>query len=133
MTDLEQVREYFKDDKFATKTTGIEISDAGKGYAKVKLKLDERHYNAAGGVMGGVLFTMADFAFAIASNFKGPLCVTLESSICYLNSVKGSTLYAECRALKDGSRTNFFEIDITDDLGTAVAKVTANGYKILKK
>ena len=67
MTDLEKAREYFGNDKYATEVTGLEITEVGERFARVELDLDARHYNAINAVMGGVYFTMADFAFAIAS------------------------------------------------------------------
>lgn len=132
MTELERAKEYFRNDKYATKVTGIEITDVGDHYAKVELDLDERHYNAMGAVMGGVYFTMSDFAFAIASNHAGEPTVTLSSHITYLRPVKGKHLIAETKCLKDGRRTCNYEIQIRDDLGTEVATVVTEGYKVEK-
>ena len=69
---LEEAKGVFYGDYYASQTTGIEILDADVGYARVGLKLDSRHMNAVGQVMGGVYFTLADYAFAIASNFRQP-------------------------------------------------------------
>ena len=130
MTELEQAREFFIKDKFARVTTGIEIDAVGEKYARCSLKLDDRHQNATGHVMGGVLFTLADFVFAVASNFKQPVTVTTTSQISYLGTPKGNVLFGESRLLKDGRRTCFYEVSITDDLGNAVAVVTCSGYRI---
>ena len=130
MTELEQAYEYFKNDAYATEATGIEITAVGDHYAKVELDLDERHYNARGFVMGGVYFTMSDFAFAIASNRNGEACVTLGSHITYLSPAKGKRLNAETRCLKNGRRTCCYEVMIRDDLGTDVATVTIEGCKV---
>lgn len=130
MSDLEKARAFFGKDIYASETTGIVITEVGDRYAKVELDLDERHYNALGHVMGGVYFTMSDFAFAIASNFNSDPCVTLASQIVFLNSARGRHLTAEARCLKDGRNTSFFEISITDEQGTPVAKVTTEGRKI---
>ena len=70
MQTLDEVRKFFQNDVYATGTTGIEIADARPGYAKVTLKIDERHINAVGRVMGAVYYTMADFAFAVATNYE---------------------------------------------------------------
>lgn len=130
MTELEQAREFFIKDKFAMVTTGIEIDAVGEKYARCSLKLDDRHQNATGHVMGGVLFTLADFVFAVASNFKQPVTVTTTSQISYLGTPKGNVLFGESRLLKDGRRTCFYEVSITDNLGNAVAVVTCSGYRI---
>lgn len=130
MTELEQARAFFGNDRYAMATTGIEIDAVGKQYAKCSLKLDDRHKNATGHVMGGVLFTLADFVFAVASNFKQPVTVTVTSQISYLGTPKGDVLFGESKLLKDGRRTCFYEISITDNLGYAVALVTCSGLKL---
>lgn len=80
--------------------------------------------------MGGVLFTLADFAFAVAANNSGPLTVTAVSQISFLSAARGSVLTAETRLVKDGKRSCYFQIDITDDLGTLVATVSSSGMHL---
>lgn len=127
MTELEEAREFFIKDRYAMVTTGIEIEEVGERYAKCSLKLDERHMNATGHVMGGAIYTLADFVFAVATNFKQSVTVTTVSQISYLGAAKGDTLYGESKLLKDGKRTCFYEIHITDNLENAVAVVSTSG------
>lgn len=127
MTDLQKAREIFVKDTYAMVTTGIEIDEVQDHYAKCSLKLDDRHKNATGNVMGGVIYTMADFTFAVAANFKQTLTVTTVSQISYMGTVKGNMLYSESKLLKDGRRNCFYEIKVTDDLGTLVAVVSISG------
>ena len=54
MRSLEELREFFSHDRYATATTGIEILDAQDGYAKVGLAVHEGHMNAGSRVMGAV-------------------------------------------------------------------------------
>ena len=134
MTDLESAREFFKGDRYAVEATGIEICEVGEKYAKCSLKIESRHRNAVGGVMGGVPFTLADFVFAVATNFKSDtVTVTAVSHICYLGTAKGDTLYGESRLIKDGRTACHYEISITDNLGNAVATVTTTGMHLTKK
>ena len=86
--------------------------------------------NAVGHVMGGVIFTLADFVFAVATNYNKPTTVTAVSQISYFDSPKGDILYGESKLLKDGRRNCFYEISITDNLGTNVAMVTTSGVHI---
>lgn len=130
MTELEEAREFFIKDRYAMVTTGIEIEEVGEHYAKCSLKLDERHMNATGHAMGGAIYTLADFVFAVATNFKQPVTVTAVSQISYLGAAKGDTLYGESKLLKDGKRTCFYEINITDNLGNLVAVVSTSGSHI---
>ena len=129
---LEEIRELFKGDTYATATTGIEIMEVSEGYAKVGLTVDERHMNAGGRVMGAVYFTMADFAFAVANNTntnEGPMTFTLSSQINFLTAAKGRRLTAEARAVRDGKKVSFYEVQVRDDLDNLLATVSSNGFK----
>ncbi len=128
MTKLEQAKEFFSRDLYASEATGIEIIAAEEGYAKCMLKIEDKHKNAMGHVMGGVFFTMADYAFAIASNFNQLPTVTQTSQIMYLSPVKGNVLYAETERIRAGRKTCFYKIIITDDMGAEIAYVTTTGF-----
>lgn len=133
MTDLESARVFFSKDLYATEATGIQIDAVADGYAKCSLKLDSRHKNAMGHTMGGVMFTLADFVFAVATNFKKEVfTVSTVGNICYYNPVKGDILYGESKLLKDGRTTVFYEIEITDNKGTKVAGITMTGSHLIK-
>ncbi|MGN0154041.1 MAG: PaaI family thioesterase [Lachnospiraceae bacterium] len=130
MRDLEQAREFFIKDRYAMVTTGIEIEAVDEKYAKCSVKIDDRHRNATGHVMGGVMYTLADFVFAVATNYDDVVTVTTVSQISYLGTPKGDVLYGESRLLKDGRRNCFYEISITDNLGNAVAVVSTSGVHL---
>lgn len=124
---LAEVREMFSHDRFATENS-IVIDKIGDHYAQCSVQLTGRHKNALGAVMGGVYFTLADFAFAVASNWQNPGTVSLSSNITYLGRAKGSALIAEAVCVKDGRTTCYYRIDVRDDLGNAVAAITTTGY-----
>ncbi len=126
---LEEVRQRFQGDRFATEN-GAVIDAIGEGYAKCSMELSGSHRNAAGAVMGGAIFTLADFAFAVAANWNRPLHVSLTSQITYLATAKGSRLTAEARCVKDGRSTCYYEIQVHDDLGRLIAHVTTNGFSV---
>ncbi len=127
---LIKARAFFAKDRYATATTGIQIEKVEKGYAKCSLRLDERHKNATGQVMGGAIFTLADFTFAVATNFEQPVTVTAVSQISFLGVAKGDILYGETTLLKDGKRSCFYQIQIMDNLGNPVASVATNGMHL---
>ncbi len=129
MKTLEEVRNIFAADRFATEN-GAKVEAFDQGYAKCTLALDARHRNAAGGVMGGVPFMLADFAFAVAVNHERMGTVSLSSTISFLGAVKGNTLIAEARAVKDGRSTCYYRVTVTDDTGRAVAEVTIHGFHV---
>lgn len=128
MSNIDQAKEIFGNDIYAAQLTGIEIVAAEPGYAKCSLVIEDKHKNALGHVMGGVFFVMADFAFAIASNFKQSPTVTQTSQIVYLSSAKGNVLFAEAEKIRGGRKTCFYRINITDDTGELCAYVTTSGF-----
>lgn len=130
MTDLEEARSIFMKDTYAMCTTGIQIEEVGEKYAKCSLGLDDRHRNATGQIMGGAVYTLADFTFAVAANFKQNVTVTTVSQISYLGPVKGDILYSESKLIKDGKRNCFYQIMVTDNLGTEIATVSVNGVHL---
>lgn len=135
MKTLAQLRDFFSRDRYATETTGIEILEAGDGYAKVGLEVRDGHMNAGDRVMGAVYYTMADFAFAVASNpdaGDAPITFTLSSQINFLTAAKGRYLTAEAKAVRKGRKTSFYAAEIRDELGTLVATVSSNGYRMDK-
>ena len=80
--------------------------------------------------MGGAAFTLADFAFAVAANQNGREVVTQASQITFLTPAKGKRLTAVAHQVKDGRKTCFYEITVSDDLDTQVAFVTVNGFVV---
>ena len=133
MMTLEEARGFFAHDIFAVEQAGITIEAVGENYAKCAMPVTPKHKNAAGAVMGGALFTLADFAFAVAGNSGGVLTVTVSSDISFIGTCKGDVLYAETRLIKDGRRSCFYEITITDNLGNVVAVVMSSGMHLEKK
>ncbi len=130
MWSIEEARDFFIKDKFAMVTTGIKILEVGEHYAKCSFDIDERHENATGHVMGGAIFTLADFVFAVSTNTKDTVTLTVSSNINYIGTPKGKILYGESKMLKDGRRNCFYEISVTDELGTLVAVVTTTGVHL---
>ena len=127
MNEIEKVRKIFENDRFATENGAI-IEEIGDHYAKCSLELNSKHKNAMGAVMGGVPFTLADFAFAVASNWQKPGTVSLSSNIAFLGTARGSKLIAEATCVKNGRSTCYYRIDVCDELGNQVAAVTTTGY-----
>ena len=72
---------------------------------------------------------MADFTFAVASNWQKMGSVSLNSDIAYLGTVKGKKMIAEAHCIKEGRSTNFYRIDIGDELGNKVAVVNITGFR----
>ena len=126
--DLEWARKTFANDRFATEAAGVIIEEAGDQICRCSMKITPIHKNAAGGVMGGAIFTLADLTFAVAANFGGRMTVSISSNISFIGVCKGETLLSTARCIKSGRSTCFYEIEISDDLGNKVAIVTITGF-----
>lgn len=126
---VKEAYEIFKNDRFAIGRCGARIESITENEVICSMDITEEHLNAAGTVMGGAIFTLADFTFAIAANFRKPgVTVTLDSHICYLGIAKGTQLIAKSHCIRQGRSSAFYEIQITDDQNTQVAKVTLTGH-----
>ena len=131
MPTLDQIRACFSGDRYATETTGVLIQDAQPGACVCTLPLRPELLNANGTPMGGAIFTLADFAFAVAANgHSQAVTVSQHASVTFLSPAKGQTLIARASCLKAGRQTCLYAVDITDELGTYVAHVTVNGFTL---
>ena len=126
---IEDVRELFGNDRFATEACGCRVLEASRGHAVCAFDIAPVHLNAMGNVMGGAIFTLADFALAIACNIGEDPTVAVNNTIEYLNSTKGSTLIATCDVDKSGRNLGFYTVEVKDDLDTPVAKMTATCFR----
>lgn len=134
MRSLQEAREEFSKDLYATKLSGIEIDKIGEDYALCSMKLTDDHRNAYGGVMGGAIYTLADFAFAVASNFdKEKATVSLVGQASFMAATKGQILYAEARLIKDGRSNCFYEVTLRDELDKTIAVVNFTGAHVDRK
>ncbi len=116
---LDEIRERFSQDRFAT-VNGAVIDAVDEGYAQCSMQLTEIHRNALGAVMGGAIFTLADFAFAVASNWN--------ASINFLGRAKGDKLIARAQKIKEGRTTCYYEVKVSDESGNQVAHMTSGGF-----
>jgi acyl-CoA thioesterase len=131
MPTLEQIRACFGGDRFASECLGAVIEVADPNHAVVSMTLRGEHCNALGNPMGGAIFTLADFAFAIAANAHTThVTVSQNADIHFLTTAKGKMLRAEATCVKAGRTTSLYTVDVHDELGTHVAYVTISGFTV---
>ena len=126
---IEEAREFFKGDKFAT-NIGVSLDELTEDSCICSLELCDDFKNAYGAVMGGAIFTLGDFAFAVLSNQLHRPTVGLQVSINYLSGSRGEKLIAKATARKNGRTTSVINVDITDDTGRDIAQFVGTGYKM---
>ncbi|NTV98582.1 MAG: PaaI family thioesterase [Chlorobiaceae bacterium] len=117
-----------KNDRFA-QLLGIEIVEASPGYALVQMKIEEKHMNGINIVQGGAIFTLADYAFAVACNADGSTTVAINASISYFKAPRGTTIRAEAREESKSKKICGYKVEIKDEDGTLVASFSGLGYR----
>ncbi|MBQ4639699.1 MAG: PaaI family thioesterase [Clostridia bacterium] len=126
---IEEARTYFAGDLFAMQA-GVHLDEMWDEGCVCSMPVSDMHKNAAGGVMGGAIFTLADFAFAVASNNRHRTTVAQQVSVNFLSGTRGSRLIARAQCKKDGKTTCVYNIDIMDNLGRDIAQFIGTGYKL---
>lgn len=127
---LTALTERFSKDRFVSENLAARITAASEGYARCEMDILPMHCNAIGIPMGGVLFTLADFAFAVAANQGDKTVVTQAAQITFLTPATNSHLIAEASIIRDGAQTSFYKVLITDGTGAEIAFATATGFRI---
>ncbi len=127
--DLEEAKEYFRGDRFAT-LNGMELTELSCTESTAEVTITDDHRNALGGIMGGVIFTLCDFAFAaLVNNIHSPT-VALDSDIKFLSASKGTRLTAKAKLVKTGRTTTVAGVTVVDESGKEIALFSGTGYKL---
>nr|WP_320024449.1 PaaI family thioesterase [uncultured Acetobacterium sp.] len=117
-----------ENDQFA-KLLGLELVKIDIGYAEVRMEILEKHLNGIGIVQGGAIFTLADFAFAAASNAGGKVTVGINANITYSKPAKGKYLLAKATETSASRSLCNYTVDIFDeDNEMLIAKFNATGF-----
>ena len=125
--------DYFRNDQFAA-LTGIELQEAGEGFAKANLVIAEKHLNANGVTQGGVIFTLADFVTGVASNSHGEMAVSINGHVNFLRGSRpGDLLVAEAQERFLHKRLGNYQVNVTNQLGELVATLETTVYRKDKK
>ena len=122
---LEEVQEAFAADQFATQACHCRVVEARRGHAVCEFDIEDIHRNGFGAVMGGAIFTLADFTLAIACNIAEQPTVSISNTIEYLNATKCTKLIATCDVDKSGRNVGFYTVDIVDDTNRPIARMVA--------
>ena len=106
---------------------GIRIEEVRDGYARVSMKLRPDMLNGHGIAHGGMIFALADSAFAYVCNGSNHATVAAQASIVFLGKAgAGETLIAEATESAREGRAGVTRVSVTTDDGRAVAEFT--GY-----
>ena len=103
----------------------MKLIELSPGYAKVAMKLTPEYQNFNGMVFGGIVMSIADQAFAYATNsLVSPSIATQFNIYLIAGASIGDELTAECRVVKSGRRIGISEMTVTNQDGKLIAKAT---------
>ena len=117
-----------KNDKVAA-WLKVELLDFRKGYSKVRMTVRDDMLNAADICQGGVIFSLADFSFALASNSYERLALAVNANIDFLNpAFKGDELTAEAVEISRGRRIATYTVEVKNQDRTPIAIFTGQAF-----
>ncbi|GGK77759.1 MULTISPECIES: hydroxyphenylacetyl-CoA thioesterase PaaI [Haloarcula] len=125
----DEVRERIESDAYC-ETLGIDVVELDSGYAQTELTITEDLLNFHGTPHGGAIYSLADAAFAAASNSHGEAAVALETNISYLDAVEtGETLSATAEETHLADSTAEYEVTVTAQDGERIATFRGRVYR----
>lgn len=122
------IDEFLQGDKFAL-FAGVELMETGNGYAKARMEIKPMHLNGGGVCQGGAIFTLADLAFAAATNSHARLTLSITSNINFFKAESRGFLYAEAREVFSHKRLASCEVSVTNEAGELIATFSGTGYR----
>ena len=128
----ESLQRFFRNDQFAERAN-IELLAVSPGCARARMTLHPHHLNGYGTVQGGAIFTLADFAFAAASNSHGSVAVAINVSITFMKAGQSGTLWAEAREITRNFKLGSYTVEVKDDQGELVALFQGLAYRKSEK
>ena len=125
---IEEIKEKLnRDDRFC-RYNEMRIAVIRPGYAEAVMEITENKLNGLGIAQGGAIFTLADLAFAGASNAAGFRTVAFTSNISFIRPGTGRRLRAVATEVSRGRRTGVYSVQVFNDDGKVVAHGTTTGF-----
>ena len=121
---------HFQKDTFSD-LIGAKLEAVQPGYCRVSIDVTDSMLNFHGTTHGGIVFGIADIAFAAACNSHGQVAVALSMDIHYVKPSKvGDHLVAEAQEVNLSAATALYEITVTEkNRGEVIAKIHAMAYR----
>lgn len=106
---------------------GVTIEEAREGYARIAMRLRPDMLNGHGIAHGGMIFALADTAFAYACNSRNVRSVAAQASVVFLDAARdGELLVAEAREAATAGRSGVYQVSVRGEDGRAIAEL--QGY-----
>lgn len=116
-------------DRFAT-WLGIETIHQSFDQAICKISIGDDGRNALGGIHGGLIFSLADVAFACACNAGEGTYIGLQAEIRYMSAPKGHLLTATATRVGGSKKFAHYEVVVSDSQERRIALFTSSAYQL---
>ena len=107
----------------ASRWLGMELVSVGPGQAEMRMIVQQHHLNGHATCHGGVIFALADSAFAVACNSRNAVAVAQTNSITYIAPGKvGDNLSARAREVSRSGRSGVYDVTVASEDGRVIAE-----------
>ena len=130
MADHEQIRQKFNTDPFAV-AVGVSVTEVSDGYAVAEAEVSGEMANTISTAHGGLIFAVADEAFAAASNSDNMTRVAQHVSISFTRpAVVGQMLRATAKLVTQTKNTAIYHVEVSNEQGKIVASCQCVAYSL---
>lgn len=109
---------------------GIESLHSSFEQSACRLHIGEQHRNALGGIHGGLIFSLADIAFAAACNAGAAVYIGLQAEVRYMSKAEGDVLTATATLMGSSRKIAHYQVLVTDSRNTRIALFSASAYRL---
>jgi uncharacterized protein (TIGR00369 family) len=120
------------------KHLGMELEDAGDGWARLRMRYQDENSTAAKALHGGAISSLIDTTGAMAAWTTAEIATpryfgsTVGINVNYLSGAIGEDIIAEGRVLKRGKEIIYSDVRVTNDAGKLLAQGTVT-YRIIER
>lgn len=109
---------------------GLEVGSIAPGHAQCRMTVRAEMVNGFGVAHGGIVFSLADSAFAFACNTHGAVTVAVDNSITYPAAIHpGDVLTAVAEEEASSRRLGYYRVVVTNQAGVVVALFKGTAYR----
>lgn len=124
----DEIKQFLEDEPLAS-FLGMKLTKLGPGTAEAELIPDDRMLNSHGMVHGAIIFSLADYVFAAASNSYGKTAVGVTTNVNFISAGKlGKTLTGNAKEVKKNHKLAWYKIDVQSE-NELIATMEAMVYR----
>jgi acyl-CoA thioesterase len=125
----ESVKKMLEHDRFS-QWLGLNVESVTAGQARVSMTIKEDMLNGFAVVHGGVLFALADSAFAFACNSRDNLSLALDAVVSFIKKASlGDVITAQVEEVHNGKTTGVYEVKLTNQKNELVAQFRGTAFR----